>query len=84
MLKLKGVVEAFFLSVFIFLLAFLQPVNRSGGHALLPAEGKNDTANLFALIVQAELKGNLTYYFVLLVALVLPPFFLLFFSTIST
>ncbi|CAB4316460.1 unnamed protein product [Prunus armeniaca] len=29
----------------------------SGGNALLPAEGKNATASLFALIVQAELKA---------------------------
>lgn len=39
-------------------LEILQPINRSGGNALLPAEGKNATASLFALIVQAELKGN--------------------------
>ncbi|XP_050143396.1 uncharacterized protein LOC126619158 [Malus sylvestris] len=37
--------------------ALLVPVNRSGGNALFPAEGKNDTASLFALIVQAELKA---------------------------
>ncbi|ONH94488.1 hypothetical protein PRUPE_7G018700 [Prunus persica] len=37
--------------------ALLVPINRSGGNALLPAEGKNATASLFALIVQAELKA---------------------------
>lgn len=56
--KVEGSCWGFFLSVFFFLLAFLQPVNRSGGNALFPAEGKNGTASLFALIVQAELKGN--------------------------
>ncbi|XP_034224433.1 exportin-4 isoform X2 [Prunus dulcis] len=37
--------------------ALLVPINRSGGNVLLPAEGKNATASLFALIVQAELKA---------------------------
>ncbi|PQM39642.1 exportin-4 isoform X1 [Prunus yedoensis var. nudiflora] len=37
--------------------ALLVPINRNGGNALLPAEGKNATASLFALIVQAELKA---------------------------
>lgn len=53
-----------------------QPVNRNGGNASLPPEGKNATASLFALIVQAELKGN---YF--LVALVPEPFVFLIIST---
>ncbi|KAM5561712.1 hypothetical protein ABKV19_022354 [Rosa sericea] len=37
--------------------ALLVPVNRNGGNASLPPEGKNATASLFALIVQAELKA---------------------------
>ncbi|XP_004302094.1 PREDICTED: exportin-4-like [Fragaria vesca subsp. vesca] len=37
--------------------ALLVPVNSDGGNASLPPEGKNATASLFALIVQAELKA---------------------------
>ncbi|KAL6142910.1 hypothetical protein ACLB2K_061185 [Fragaria x ananassa] len=37
--------------------ALLVPVNSDGGNASLPPEGKNATASLFALIVEAELKA---------------------------
>ncbi|KAF3452354.1 hypothetical protein FNV43_RR02787 [Rhamnella rubrinervis] len=37
--------------------AILVPLERNGGYALLPPEGKNAAASLFALIVEAELKA---------------------------
>ena len=36
-----------------------QPVNRNGGNTLLPPEGRSAAANLFALIVESELTGNM-------------------------
>lgn len=35
-----------------------QPMDGNGGDALLPPEGKHAAANLFAMIVESELKGN--------------------------
>lgn len=36
----------------------LQSVNRNGGNALLPPEGRSAAASLFALIVESELTGD--------------------------
>lgn len=35
-----------------------QPMDGSGCDASLPSEGKHAAANLFAMIVESELKGN--------------------------
>ena len=39
----------------------LQDTNNSGAKSLLPPEGINAAANLFALIVESELKGMLEF-----------------------
>lgn len=36
----------------------LQPLDSTGGNAMLPPEGINAAGNLFALIVESELKGS--------------------------
>lgn len=39
----------------------LQPLERSGQSSLLPHEGISAAANLFALIVESELKGGYVF-----------------------
>lgn len=36
----------------------IQPFDSSGGKSMLPPEGVNAAGDLFALIVESELKGN--------------------------
>lgn len=45
-----------------FPLCSLQPLERSGQSSLLPHEGIGAAANLFAMIVESELKGVKFYY----------------------